>query len=219
MREPQSNREGATERERDRERRGRQGGGRENRVATERPFSCPFSTTPWFRRKTKATYVRPAGRPWWHHPVLTGGVCRAGAGSGGTKLAFGANHFQSWLRRSGIRRVPPAGSPAKARWGNRPKARGVPLPSGVGPCTELSWRRPRPHFPTKNGQELFVLCPSFFKETLDRAPSQNSDDTQRLGEGEGSGGTGRGNHRSDYLPGWQDLGSRPSLVRGTQSWE
>lgn len=148
--------------------------------------------------------------------MLTGGVCRAEAGSGRTKLAFGANHFQSWLRRSGIRRVPPSGSPAKAGWGYRPKARGVPLPSGMGPCTELSWRRPRPHFPTKNGQEFFVICPSFFKETLDRAPSQNSDDTQGLGEGEGSRGRVEGTTEVTTYQGGRTQQAGPALCGNSE---
>lgn len=71
--------------------------------------------------------------------MLAGGVCRAEAGSGGTRLAFGANHFQNWLRRSGIRRVPPSESPVEAEWRDGPRAREVPPPGGMSPCTELRW--------------------------------------------------------------------------------
>lgn len=119
--------------------------------------------------------------------MLAGGICRAEAGSRGTRLAFGANHFLSWLHRPGIRWVPPAGSPAKAGWWYGSRARGAAPPSGMSPRTKLGWGRPRPHFPLRTGKG-FLLCPSFFKETLDQAPSQNSDNTQGMGEGRGSWG-------------------------------
>lgn len=151
--------------------------------------------------------------------MLARGVCRAEAASGGTRLAFGANQFQSWLRRPRIRRVPPAGSPAKAGWWYRLRTRRAPAPGGMSPSPEVRQGQPRPHFQPKNRQELFALPESFFKATLAHAPSQNSEDTR---DGAGAGrewweARERGNDRGDHLPEW--LGSRPSSVSGTRSWE
>lgn len=138
--------------------------------------------------------------------MLAGGACQAEAGSGGTKLAFGANHFQSQLPRPGARRVPLAGSPAKAgRW-YWPRARGDPPPSGMGPCTQLRWRTPRPHFPTKNGQGS-VHGPRF--------PSQNSEDQQGPGRDEGGGrGSRTASDSSGHLPGWWTRRAGPARREG-----
>lgn len=116
--------------------------------------------------------------------MLARGVCRAEAASGGTRLAFGANQFQSWLRRPRIRRVPPAGSPAKAGWWYRLRTQRAPAPGGMSPSPEVRQGQPRPHFQPKNRQELFALPESFFKATLAHAPSQNSEDTR---DGAGAG--------------------------------
>lgn len=154
-------------RESQRERRGKRGRDGEGKK-TEWPLkaiSCPFCTIPWHCKKTKATYVCPAGRPWWHRPMLAGGVCQAEAGSGGTRLAFGASHFLRWLSGPGIRILPP-GSPARAGWGYRHRAQGVFPPSRLSPCPNLRWGGPMPHcFPHPRTGKSFLLCPCFFKET------------------------------------------------------
>lgn len=150
-----------------RERRGKRG--REGEGQTEWPLkaiSYPFCTIPWHRKKTKATYVCPAGRPWWHRPMLVGGVCQAEAGSGGTRLAFGVSPFQRWLTGPGISRILPVGSPVKAGWGYRRRAQGVSPPSRLRSCPKLRWGGPLPHcFPHPRTGKSFLLCPCCFKES------------------------------------------------------
>lgn len=90
------------------------------------------------KKKAKATYVHPAAGTAWHLPWLAGGVCWTETGNGGTRLAFGVTHFQSWHCRPGTRRVAPAGGPARARWRYRSRA------CGVHPF-ELRRSGPRPH--------------------------------------------------------------------------
>lgn len=132
------------------------------------------------RKQNKATYVCPAGRPWGHRLMLAGGTCKAEAGSRDTAPALGASRLLSWPRRPGMRRVAPAGGPAKARRWCGPGAGRGPGP-GVSPRTRLGWGGPRPHVPLRTGRSS--ACPSFFKETLDQVSPQNSDNTQGMWEG------------------------------------
>lgn len=145
-----------------RERKKRQEREREKTEWPLKAISCPFCTTPWHCKKTKGTYVCPAGRPWWHHSMLAWGVCQAEAGSGGIRLAFGASHFQRWLSGPGIRRI----LPAKAGWGYRHRAQGAPPPSRLSPHPNLRWGGPLPRsLPHSRTGKSFLFCPCFFKET------------------------------------------------------